>query len=291
MRHSLWSLPLLLPAALAAILWIEPAPASAQTIAILDPFDLPAIDRTKWRGNESATSLAIVSTESTRAIAAGQLRLALTTHGVDGSGTGGEARNRVLLNHPALVDGTPAITAVRSVVTITKAVAANCADAASATLTQAGMMSFFFNSGGGTSHPSDLTGDVLATIDMRRDSRLGRTINATVARCTNAGCSSADIVKAAVFAKRWQIGEAVTLTMRWQPDQNRFRFTAASAAGSEAKVVDYELADDMRAKAFLADLRVSNAIPACAAGPVTAKIDARFDDAALNANAVAAIGQ
>ena len=285
MRHPLASLLMLV-----AALCILPAAAGAQPLAIYDPFDGNGIDATKWRGTESASSLTIVSTDAHRGIVDDRLRLALTTHGTASSDTGlaGEARNRVLLNHAELADGTPAITVMRSNIIMVRAVAQDCAASDVSTTTLAGMFGSFFNDGTATPNPSDFTGDVLAVIDLRRDSRSGRTINAALARCTNSSCSQANILTSAVFAKSWSNGEAVTVTIRWQPGQNRFSFVATSAAGSETKLLTYALSDSDPAKSFLKDLRVNNAIPHCAT-PVRAAVDARFNNMAINATAVDAI--
>ena len=276
----------------AAMLCLVPATAGAQELAIYDPFDGAAIDPTKWRGSESTSSLAIVSTDAYRGIVDDRLKLALTTHGADASDTGlaGEARNRVLMSHAALVDGTPRITAMRTNIKILRAVAQDCAASDVATTTHAGIFGSFVNDGTGTPNPSDFTGDILAGFDLRRDSRIGRTINAVIARCTNASCSSANILGSAVLAKTWALGEAVTLTIKSQPAQSRFVFVATSPAGSETRAVAYDLPDAHPAKSFLKDLRVNNAIPHCSTGPVKAAIDARFNDLAINAIAVGAIG-
>jgi hypothetical protein len=278
--------------AVVAILALVPATAGAQALAIYDTFDGTTIDPVKWRGAESASSLAIVSSDAARGIVNNQLKLALTTSGVHGSGTGlaGEARNRVLLNHGALIDGDPQITVMRTTVTVKRAVAENCAAADLATTTSAGLFGFFFNDGSGSVLPNDFTGDVLAVLDMRRDSRAGRTINAAVARCTTASCSSADILSSGVFAKTWATNEVVTLTIRWQPGLNRFAFQATSDAGTESQMLAYALSDGNPSKAFLKDLRVNNAVPHCAAGPVKALIDARFDDMRINETAGDALG-
>jgi hypothetical protein len=278
----------------ALIVGLVPVLAHAQTLAVYDAFDAPAIDPVKWRGTESASSLGIVSTENFRRIVSGELQLALTTHTRSGSGTGlvGEARSRLLLNHPALVDGIPAITAMRATVAVLNAVAQDCTtEGSAATTTHAGIFAVLFNDTSGSPSPADATGDVIGVIDLRKNSRDGRQIIATLARCGNASCSAADVLSSAVFGRTWAFGERVTLVMRWQKLQSRVLFQATSAAGSESRALTYTATNTEEARSFLKDLRVNNALPFCAAGPVKAAMNARFDQVMINETAVNALGE
>ena len=278
-------------AVLALVLAPPLADAAAQdpALAIYDNFNSAAIDATKWRGVESNSSTALVLTESRRGIVNGKLKLEITAHGGTGSNTGltGEARNRLLINHPALVDGAPRITVLRSVITVMRSVAENCAASDRPTRTHAGMFGFFLNDESGTDALNDFEGDVFATFDFRHDSRVGNTIEAVVARCVNPGCSTAALIGTVTFARKWATGVPIVAIIRWQPENNRFGFTASSAdLGNETRFITYTLPDTKKSKAFAKDLRVSTSAANCSAGAVEGSIDARFDDVRINATAV-----
>ena len=277
-------------AALAVLIATPVVHAEAQeALATYDNFDAPLIDPVKWRGNESVSSPAMVVTESRRAIVADRLQLEMTVHGATGSNIGstGEARNRLLVNHPGLIDGTPRISVMRSVITVIRALAENCAASDRSTRVYAGMFGFFFNDDSGSDLAGDFTGDVLALLELRRDSRTGNSIVATLARCTNSSCSSATILGSATFTRSWATRVPIISIIKWQPELNRFAFTATSGdLGTETKTVTYNLSDVKKSKAFGKDLRASASPANCVAGDVKASIDARFNDVQFNATAV-----
>ncbi|MEX2148373.1 MAG: hypothetical protein WED01_15305, partial [Candidatus Rokuibacteriota bacterium] len=160
----------------------------------------------------------------------GKLRIALTTHGGTDSdiGTTGDGRNRLLINHPALVDGTPRITVMQAIVTVNSATAEDCTASDTATRTRAQLLAFFFNDGTGNTVPGNLKGDIVAGIQMQRDSRTGDAIVAFLSRCSNAACAPATLLKSAVFTRTWATGAAELLTVKWQPANDRVVFTAKS---------------------------------------------------------------
>lgn len=275
-----------------AILLVPVIHAGAQTLAIYDDFNTgSSIDPLRWRGFEQATTNGVINTEATRRIVADELQIALTTHGGTGSDTGstGDGRNRLLINHPVLVDGTPRITVLQATVRVNRATVEDCSASDTATRARAQLLAFFFNDGTGNVTPGDLTGDILAGVQLQRDSRADDTIVAFLSRCTNANCASASVLKFAVFTRTWTAGVAEVLTVKWQPANNRFLLTARSGPNTETQILTYDdipLSDGASPKGFVKDLRVANTVANCSTGSVGATIDARFDNVRINAAAV-----
>lgn len=136
-------------------------------------------------------------------------------------------------------------------------------------------------------------GDILAGIQLQCDSRVGDTIVAFLSRCPDATCTpAATLLKFFVFTRTWTTGVAEILTVKWQPGSDRFAFTAKSGPSTETHFLTYNdipLADNTNPKGFVKEVRVSNSVANCSAGPVAATMDARFDNVRINATAVNAI--
>ena len=269
----------------------------AQTLGSYDTFAGPEIDPVRWRGQETVfnATLGPRNTEVTRRIIGGKLETALRTFGsaVTDTGITGSANSRVLINHPALTDGDPAITAIQAGITPKAAVSEDCAANTSQGTSRARVFGLFFNDGTANTTPGDLTGDILAGVNLERNSKLGDRIVAFVARCDEPACQQPDTIKSVAFSRAWQVNTAELVTVRWRKATKDFQFTIASALGNENHVLTYgdlDILDRERPKALIAmQLGVNNNVVNCTDGRKQAFFDALFDNVKLNSNAITAL--
>lgn len=298
-------------AAVAAGMWLMSAVAlPAQTTGIYDDFAPELIDPLKWRGahemamkdfdkppdtgewlDSRQTPVNLINTESRREIVDvddgpgidRRLRLQLQTRsGSAGSRSRlGEVRNLLRINDAALRDGVPVINILRASVTVRSALPEQCgfADAGfnSAVATLRGS---FFNNGTSTG-PGDLTGDVIAGINIRQASRRGRTIWAFISRCDTPAC-----VFTSEFASTklgtWTPNVATVATIRWDPANNRFLFRASGFPGQS---LAYSQDDTHAPRVLVKELGVITGVWECG---VNVAIDALFDNVEINAAALPA---
>jgi hypothetical protein len=305
-------------------------PAGAQTLGIYDNFNSAPLDPDRWLGYEysiydyDSHPAALYGDPdwgsaggdpqkqtSMRRVVGGQAQILLTSYrGTSGAlfGGGGKARSGLRINHLALADHTPVVTAIRSTVTVVEASVPNPSPelwcrVQNVGLTRVELLGHFFNDGTSTG-TEDLTGDVFAIVALKR--LLNRedpgapvlldSVEASIGRCANANCSRIRRLTTHTFARTWATGVPHVLTIVWRPASNAFEFTVADASVTESVTVPYTVADETRVRGYAYDLRVETRPMRCYAEPIGApnqvphqvSIDARFDNVQLNSSAATA---
>jgi len=263
---------------------------SSQTLFTYDTFSTPLINPALWRGSESAVSSTgtPVNTEIRRRIASSQLELVLTTNsnavpaGATGLTTGftGTGTNRVRIKQAGLVDGLPEITVLQARVTVKAADVDDCASNTTGSRTRAQVSGHFFNDGTAGSGTTDLTGSIIAGLNLERHSKEGDKIVAFINRCDDSVCSFSVNLKTMTFTRTWTLNTPETLTVRWDMDQARFQFTATGAT-TEVQTLTYgdiPLRDAGLPKRFTKDLAVLNTPANCSAVQQEASMSALFDN-------------
>lgn len=275
--------------------------APAQTLSIYDDFqDDPAeIHPFKWRGQESQynATFAVRNTEVTRKLKNGQLQTSLRSFGSADTNVGvtGTGRNRVIVNHPALMDGDPALTAVQVTITPKKALNVDCPANTSEGNSRATVFGFFFNDGTANATTGDLVGDIVAGVNLERNSKQGSRIVAFVSRCDQAPCATALALKFVEFTRPdWKINTPETVTIRWLKATKEFEFTVSSTLGNQTKVLTYgdilPFDNELPKIGVFFPMGVQNTVLNCAAGRREGFFDALFDNFKLNSDAVTATG-
>ena len=314
--------------ALVTSLWWT-IPAGSQTLGLYDDFSSGPLDPERWLGYEYSIHKfdshpeALYGTPdwephahdpanlgSMRRVVGGQAQIALTTYrGFSGSldEGGAKARSGLRINHLALSDHKPVVTALRAKVTVVSASVPTtdmwCKNDLGTA--RAEIFGHFFNDGTSTG-AGDLTGDVFALVRLSRqveDTDAGEVVRnvveAQTGHCANADCS---LVRwrfphaTTSFERTWEMGVAYVLTIVWQPASNAFVFTVAGGGATESRTVSYTMADTTPVRGYAYDLRVETRPRRCYAPPIGApyqvpqqvSIDARFDNVLLNSSAATA---
>lgn len=268
-----------------------PAVAGAQTFTLYDPFNPGPIDPALWRGFEQNThSQVIRNTDAARIIVGGFLQTVLTSAhlGTPGNDTGSAGAGRLGLQiaRQDLLDDEPAITGLSTNVKVMSAGTQNCLTNTTATRTRAQVFGLFFNDGTSTG-PTDRTGDVLAGINLERNSKVGDHIVAFLDRCPDAACTFSSNLKFVVFTQTWHQGGPVPVSVFWDRINNMFVFTVGKGKSREIHTLTYGdlgLSDAKPAVAFFHTLRVGNSLPNCST-PVRASMTALFDFLSISTEA------
>jgi hypothetical protein len=251
--------------------------AAFSPVAIEDQFSGPAIDPTTWHGGESQGDSRTVNSDTSRGIRSGKLRMSLTSFGRTDSdtGTATSGNTHVRLNSPT------GVSFLSAKVSVVDAVAEACPTNTSPARPRARLFGAYFNDGS-SSDPSDVTGDVYATIQMILDSQEGPLFVLQAFRCGDAQCgTSTGLDQFVRFSKTWSFGDTHTLTIFWDQAQHRFVGTVDPGPNQEVQVIDYGgvVSSDADPPAFdFKDLRVQNFPPNCTAGRRQSEITATFDD-------------
>jgi hypothetical protein len=303
-------------------------PAASQTLGLYDNFNSGPLDPDRWLGYEyniaryESRHAALygdpdwdpypgepTNQASVRRVVGGQAQITLTTYrGNSGPlyGYGAKARSGLRINHVALADHSPTVTAFRATVTVVRASVPTVppdlfcyySDAGTA---RAELFGHFFNDG--TSRgPDDLTGDVfvLVALDRRVVGResgeaLRNVVETRMGRCNNADCSRVRWGGSGTFVRTWKIGVPYVLTIAWQPASSAFVFTVAGGGITESRSLFYSGSDETPVRGYAYDLRVETRPRRCYTEygvdyqvPQQVSIDARFDDVHLNSTAATA---
>lgn len=279
---------------------IGPATVAAQTLGLYDDFSTSAlIDPGRWRGSESTwnNTLGVRDTEIVRRITTGdaatrRFQASLRTFGAVGLDTGvsGSGRNRIHIARPSLADQNPAITDIQAKITVRAgALAQDCPLNPSETRARAQVLGFFFNDGTGNTTPGDVSGDILAGVNLERHSKLGNRIVGFVARCEHAQCGDAQTLKSVTFARLpWAVNIPEVVRVSWRKATKDFQFTV----GSETQVLPYGdilPLDRELPKNFFHAIGVQNTVANCADERLEAFFDAFFDEVKINATAATAL--
>ena len=301
-------------------------PAASQTVSLYEDFNSGLLDPDRWMGYEysigkyesrpealygtpdwSAFENDPTNQVSMRRVLGGQAQIALTSYRASSGpifGGGAKARSGLRINHLALADHTPAVTAFRATVTVMSASVPTpppgrfCLDQGKAS---AELFGHFFNDGTSTG-AADLTGDVFTLVALAR--RVEKTdsgevvrnvVETTIGRCNNADCSRVRWGASRTLARTWTIGVPYVLIIVWQPASNAFAFTVVGEGTTESLSVPYTMADQTRVRGYAYDLRVETRPRRCYTQvgasyqvPQQVSIDARFDDVHLNTAAAVA---
>ena len=247
-----------------------------------DDFSEPLIDPDRWHGNETPSRGANPNTEAARFIDAGQLILGLRSYGGTDRDTGRRSGNFGLA-----VTGSGRVTAMQAEVTIRNALVEDCPDNPVSTRARAQLIGYFFNDGS-SSGPGDVTGDVLASIEKRVDSRTGPGFLALIVKCASPGCQTSDTLGFHVFSTPTALGQADTLRLEWDEAGEQFTFTV-NPGGPDEEVQTLSYAGrvtNMAPSDFQLDrLRVRTQGANCLSGRRQVMIDTRYDDVQLNLEA------
>jgi hypothetical protein len=304
-----------------------PVSASSQALGLYDAFSSGRLDPERWLGYEYTVGKyeshpeALLGTPdwspllhdptnstSVRQVVGGHAQIALTSHRrLSGAlyGGGAKARSGLRINHLALADHSPAVTAFGATVIVMRAavptIPPDMICYRDVGMARAEILGHFFNDGTSTG-PEDLTGDVFAAVALVRrvdttlsgDDIARNVVEATVGRCNNPDCSrvrGGEIT----FARSWTTRVRYALTIVWQPASNAFVFTVAGDGPTESLTVPYTWADRTPVRGYAYDLRVENRPRRCYTEmgapnqvPQEVAIDARFDNVQLNSAAAAA---
>jgi hypothetical protein len=265
-----------------SILLMAALAASASTLTTahaveLKPYDRfvadKPIDQTRW-----------FESERVRELKGGAMRLMQRTWGVGDANSGiSSASWSSSLTQPA------SVTDLRARVTVTGIEANACPTNTSAvTDARARIVGSFFNVGSPT--PGSMFGDAIAQV------RLLRTSNSTdpegvlqvqgiLSVCTNPDCAFAMTVGNVVDLGTVTVGTPTTVRMRWDQPGKTFHFERD--AGKYRGTVAYSESDSNPASATFRQLSTRVNVQACLTAPrVSAMVDARFDNVAVNPSAL-----
>jgi hypothetical protein len=314
-------------AALVCASWAQPS--AGQTFGLYDDFSSGPLDPQRWLGYEYTVGKYESRAEhyygtpdwgefptdptnltSMRRVVGGQAQIALTSYrGSSGAlyGYGAKARSGLRVNHEALADHRPAVTAFRATVTVIRAsvptvppeMVCYYSDVGKA---RAELVGHFFNDGTSTG-PDDLTGDIFALVGLGRrveSSDSGEVVRNVVefglGRCNNADCSRVRGGSASLtFARDWTIGVPYVVSIVWQPASNALVFTVDGGGTTESHTLTYAYDDQTIVRGYAYDLRVETRPRRCYTQygapyqvPQEVSIDARFDEVQLNSTAATA---
>jgi hypothetical protein len=280
-------------------LTIAPATAAAQALGLYDDFSSSTfLNPGRWRGTDTFVNntLGVRDTGIARRITPGatgtrRFQASLRTFGATGlnAGVSGTARNRIHIDHPNLTDQDPPLTVIQTKITPIAAVAENCALNTSETRARAHVLGFLFNDGTSNATETDLNGDILAGVNLERNSKLGDRIVAFIARCDQAQCGDAQTLKVVIFAHRWAVNRPELVTVRWRKATKDFQFVV----GTETRVLTYGDIlpfDRELPKNFFFPIGIQNTVANCGSERLEAFFDAHFDDVRINATATAVLG-
>jgi hypothetical protein len=301
-------------------------PSAGQTLGLYDDFSSGPLDAARWLGYEYSISRydshpeALYGTPdwnagvsdptilaSLRRVVNGQAQIAMTSYRIAGQGYaegGAKARSGLRINHVALSDHRPVVTAFQARVTVANAsipmpdLICHPRDLGTA---RAELFGHFFNDGT-SAGTGDLTGDVFVLVRLSRqvqstdgeDDVLRNVVETQTGRCNNPDCSRVRWGATTTFERTWEIGVAHVLTIVWQAASDAFAVTVAGGGVTESRTVQYTFADTTPARGYVYDLRVETRPRRCYITvasdqvPHEVSIDARFDNVQLNSTAATA---
>jgi len=254
----------------------------AQLVVDYDNFDGQVmIDGNKWFGNEQSGGTDII-----RRVQNGELVLAFGAWGNTDSDEGqANLRNRLRFNEDS-VD----LSSVTTVVfdgTIDALVMQDCPGNPLRANAELRWIREFFNDGSSTG-PDDLTGNIGAVMRMIRFPDGTNSIETSIYRCTNADCSEDVDLHGASYATEWSLGEKQVLAVRWEPENDLFRFVLNPfLPGQELIVGSYSGFSDSDPPVGQF-MYIGNRVraPNCTTGRKQAAILSRVDNVQLNPTAI-----
>ena len=266
--------------------WLA-GPSHAQFV-LYDNFATGTIDPGLWLGSTTDGSLTAPGTELIRSAESGALQLRLMSWGNDTS-TSGSTTTRAGLNfkQTGTFGASGSLIGIKTKVTIQEALAQDCAtnpDASSNSRTRAQVIGTFFNDGSSTG-PTDSTGNIVAGINVAKESDGSNTTQIFILKCTNSTCGTFSVPAVIVptLATTWSPNMPLILKLRWDRANGKFKFLVRdqTTLATETAVIDYlGVVTDAGAPAngnFRA-LRVQNNVKNCSGDRKQVMIDALFDN-------------
>jgi hypothetical protein len=236
-----------------------------------DAFPAPQIDFTRW-----------LFGERTRQVVGGALLLSQRDYGDQ---TGDTGTRRAIFS--ASVVEPQRVTQLRASVAITAYDLSGCAQNGAPSAVWARVIGNFFNVG--TPTPGSQAGDVVAQARLVRRSDSADPaellqVEAQLARCTNADCSSFAPMGAVQSLGTATLGSYVRLAVEWDRAARTFLFQR----DGDAKVAIAYADDDSHAPGLETKrLDTRTELASCLAGPrTTGALTARFDNVQVNASAL-----
>ena len=248
--------------------------AQAAKVPLYDDFSGTEIDRAKWQ-----------ETETWRYVdeSKGRLFLGRRVMGGDTSDSG-LALDSLNLS----MTQTAPVKTLRTTITVTDIeVSESCAANPAPTFSRARLLGAFFNIRPGGPLPGDRTGDVLAQMRVGRTSSSGDAqgllrVQGVLSACTNADCSTSNVIGSVADFGTVPIGTATTVQIDWDKRNNLFLFTRDKLP---AIPVAYTDADNVAPELAVNNVSLRNEVPNCLSGArVKAGIGAQFDNVGLAAN-------
>ncbi len=253
------------------VVYVVPCGAQA-TLQLYDNFHKAAIDSSKWVGEE-ANSGSGLAREAARSIQApGRLLLADHAYGLPTDDPSAATVSSQILQ-TVYASG---ITAIRTTITVTRAVVKDSAYEAGPALVRAGIGGFYFNAG--TPTQGSYAGDVAARVSLDKSSSNasgGFDVFGVVFECVDQDCDTTLPIGARVSLGSVALGQPATVSVQWDQLNQQFIFRHGAATRS----VQYAgiVTDTSFPENNFKTLRVDAVVPPCSTTPCTeASIEALF---------------
>lgn len=245
------------------------AHAALEPLALHDKFDAAVLDTSHW----------LTPLERVRQIKGGTLRLAQRDVGATSSDTGAAEATHAA----SLADGSK-VTQLKATIRVKSYSLVDCAsNPAAHAQFQARVLGSFFSSGRSTR--GDLTGDVLASVRVSRDTTSTLPVDQLNVSwssfiCQDSTCSTTVPVTPYVSLGTVTLGQATTVQLEW--DRAAKTFTAIRDGGTPS-VQSYTMSDHGQPGAQIKQVSTRVLLPNCKTStPARGAVDASFDDIAIN---------
>jgi hypothetical protein len=189
--------------------------ADAADWVLYDNFSTKTINPSKWFGAESSPSPPTIE-ENKRMIEKNTLHLLTRLYGQTSSNTGYSAGgNRLRFRNGDPIYGIKATVKVKNISVV------SCTANPSTSWARARLQGFFFNTG--TPTPGNSLNDVYAQLCLEPNQANGLNVVARVNLCTDSGCNTSTQIGSQTLGTA-QLNKKTTLSLEWDPDNNRFIF-------------------------------------------------------------------
>ncbi len=260
------------------VMLLMPVSAPGQTLALIlyDDFSTTAFNPDKWIGSEGGT---FGGRDARRIIQDGKFTLAYRGYGESTSDSGANSpRLRLNFSNP------PAVSTIKVKARVDAVDLLGCVANPTLSLASARIAAYLFNSD--TPVPGDHTNDVFATL------RVGRTsdspdpagvlrVRSSLFHCADPGCFAGTTLDSDDLGTI-TLGQFATLSVRWDPANNRVLFKRDSTQ----VVSTYAVPDTSPPGSDLKRIEAALTVPHCTSPPrPTAAITAVFDNVFVNGSA------
>lgn len=258
-----------LKACVVLVLTIATPASAVESWVLYDSFNTRFIDATLWRGFElEDTASGGATSDNAREVIFGQLRMMNRGFGGTGSNSSGTFHRQTM----AFAKNAELITAMRLTARVLEIDAEGTCPANSFQSVAQGrlrMQGYFFNAGSeDPTNPESLKDNVSAFMAIRRRSTSSDPsdvlqVVATVFQCTDANCDNTNDLFGASLGTVLR-GQAVRLSMQWDPDNNQFIFQRDNNA---PVFYQYTLPDSGPPSQVIKRIQVTIDLPNCTTGP------------------------